>query len=66
MSKNQHRASEALRELTAFREARKAPARKLVTVRWPDRAVEASVSARIRRCWWAVVSGLLESGTVSW
>lgn len=66
MSKNTHPAAKALRELKAFQERRAEPFRQLAGRRWPDRAISAGVSARIRRCWWSVISGLLESGTVAW
>jgi len=66
VSKNTHPAARALRELKDFQERRAQPFRKQAALRWPDRAVAAGVSARIRRCWWSVLSGLLNSGTVSW
>lgn len=66
MSKNTHPANRALKELQAFREAEREPIRRLVASRWPDSAVTAGVRARIRRYWWSVLSGLLQSGTVSW
>jgi hypothetical protein len=66
MSKNTHPAAKALRELEEWRESRRIPTRKWIALRWPDRAIAAGVQARVRRAWRAVLSGLLESGTVSW
>jgi hypothetical protein len=66
VSKNTHPASRALKELKEWRELNNGPARKLAAKRWPERAVAASVQARVRRCWWAVLSGLMNAGTLSW
>jgi hypothetical protein len=81
MSKNTHPATRALQELKAWRRSQREPARVLAADRWPARAVEAGVAAKLARRptwdsqprdrWWAalldrVCAMLGRGGVLSW